>query len=382
MSRTYHPLKIITIAALVILYVYVALWAQTNLNPRFPSDIGIYLQAGKRTLQDVNPYQPFEIGASFVYPPSALLLFSPLSVLPASTAKLLWAALNAWMYLCTFALLWLSIRPALKGYQWAWVAGSALLFAPFLESWTIGQANALILLGLAAFVWGLVDRRRERAGDWGLALAISIKMTPVILLAIPIARKDWRRCIRVLAGVAALSAISGVLFGATPWVGFLEVLPRVFRGYPDPINQSLRPLAQWLLSGTTLSVQVSTWLAVWLGRAFSIAVLGIWIASAFLLPSGKSPLALASLGIVTMTISSSLIWFHHLVFLTIPLAYLILGQEAGQRAWIPRLGWAALGLIQLDRLVEFRFGMPPLLAIAGYLLIYVASLVTVLDARH
>lgn len=113
-----------------------------------------------------------------------------------------------------------------------------------------------------------------------------------------------------------------------------------------------------------------------------MAVLGIWVGAVSLLRSRKGPLPMASLGVVTMTISSSLIWYHHLVFLTIPLTYLILSQEAGQRAWIPRLGWVALGLIQLDRLVEFRFGMPPLLAIAGYLIIYVASLAVVLDARR
>jgi hypothetical protein len=378
MSRTHQTLKTITIAVLAILYVAVALWVQTNVNPRFPSDIGIYLDAGDKTFEHENPYQPFKIGASFVYPPPALLLFSPLSMLPRGTAELVWAAFNGLVYLCSLAILRFSMRPAMKAHRFVWFTAVALLFAPFLETLTIGQEDCLILLGLAAFIWGLADDRRKWVGDSGLAVAISLKMSPVIFLAIPVVRKDWGRCARILSVVMGLSALSVLFFGIEPWLDFIEVLPRVLRGYPGTINETITPTVRWLLTRARPDMHVSRWL----GRGFSMAVLGIWIGAVSLLRSRKGPLAMASLGVVTMTISSSLIWYHHLVFLTIPLTYLILRYNAGQRAWVPIVGWAALGLIQLDRLVEFGLGMPPLLAILGYLLIYAASLAVVLDARR
>gem|GEM_PF-5144718 len=74
------------------LSLFIALWVQTNINYRFNSDLGIYLRAGQKVLQKENPYQPFEIGKSFIYPPTALLIFAPLSL--SQNSKVIWSTLS------------------------------------------------------------------------------------------------------------------------------------------------------------------------------------------------------------------------------------------------------------------------------------------------
>jgi hypothetical protein len=65
-------LAILAIIAAFIIYAGVSLWTLTNINHQFISDIDIYLRAGNRILRSEDPYQPFSVGTSFVYPPVAL----------------------------------------------------------------------------------------------------------------------------------------------------------------------------------------------------------------------------------------------------------------------------------------------------------------------
>jgi hypothetical protein len=298
-------------------------------------------------------------------------------MLPPDMATYLWAALSVIVYLCAVAMIWRVIRPSLKETQWIGLVGTTLLFGSFLENVIVGQTNCLILLGLAAFVWGLVDSRYEWVGDLGIALAIAIKMTPVILLLIPLLRGDWRRLLRVAAGLVLLAALSLVLFGFGPWADFFEVLPYLFQGAPGVYNQTIRPALAWLFGRLGWPNEV---LPVRIGQAFSVATLGAWVAIAAMWSRRKPLLASACLGIVTMTISSSLLWHHHLVYLVIPLFYLLLNPGPYRNRGVTTLGWIALGLIQIDRLMEVALQIPAFFSIAGYLLLYAASLVALLGA--
>ena len=60
---------------------------QWRLNRRLPSDAPIFFEASRRAAAGANPYEPFSVGTSFVYPPTALPLFAPFAALPPRVAS-------------------------------------------------------------------------------------------------------------------------------------------------------------------------------------------------------------------------------------------------------------------------------------------------------
>jgi hypothetical protein len=359
------PRRLLTLSGLAVAlgtYIAVALWTQIVVNPRFVSDIDIYLRAGQKALQAQNAYQPFEIGKSFVYPPPALLIFAPLSLLSWEAAIGTWAVANITAYLGALACLWYAIQPVERRVALGlWAA--MLLFTPFLETVTVGQVNGLVLLGLAVFALGSVEPRWQWPGDVGLAAAVLIKISPAILIALPLVRRDWARCARVALATGLLCAAS-LAFGLRPWRDFAEIAPLLFRGYPDKINQAISPTVQWLWPGLNIA---------WLGPALSLAFLVVWVAVLLWRRPAPGPPDVLSLGVATLTISSSLIWFHHLTFLAFP----ILNGLTSKVKLIWLLTALGFGLVHVDRLVEGKLSVPPLASITGYLLIYAAAWVNV-----
>ncbi len=159
-------------------------------GPLLPDDLAIYVKAIADASAGVDPYQPFGIGASFVYPPTALVLLWPLHIFPPAILHNAWAVLSVVLYLLTMRLVWAmsmarhdgetAARPSDRRRGLAWpVAGvtAAVMYAPFLETTVVGQANVIVLIGLMLFL------ARERSvprwiGEAGLAIAIGLKVTP------------------------------------------------------------------------------------------------------------------------------------------------------------------------------------------------------------
>lgn len=345
------------------LIISTALWVQVKINSHLPTDIPIYLYAGYEALNNQNAYQPFEIGSSFIYPPTALLVFAPLQ--KTNHPIEIWTAINVISMLLSILLIFkLSPnqigQPAMK-----YLAIGTMFYAPFWEQLTIGQVNSLVLLGIALFILGVSDPRYSWIGDFGLAAAISIKISPILLVAYPLLRSDWQRLIRISLYLLFLATLSIFLFGLPTWFDFLKILPEVARGYPGMNNQTIDTLVKWL-AGSDIE---------WIRPLFSTFALVFWIVA--LVHSRKHVNATAALnfGIVTMTISSSLIWYHHHVFLLAPIVYLLLStqKESDVGYAILFLTLSGTALINSNRVFEYLLNIPPITAILGYLMIYLAS---------
>lgn len=353
------------------LYLAAGLWNHWNVHPGLALDLEIYLRAGRLALAGQIPYDPPElnvIGVSFVYPPPTVPLFAALAAVEPWLAHGLWLVGSVALY--TLALL--GIYAAQEGVGRAGLLamlGLGLGFAPFLENVAIGQINSLMLFGLALFVLGHAIRRLAWAGDVALAAVILIKLTPVALLLWPLARGDWRRLARVALGVVALSLPALALYGPAPWMAFAQLLPDLLGGVPrNPYNQALAAV----LTGLTAPGSAAEQAAAWLGRAVSLGLLGSWAAICWR-RRGANAGAILACGVAILTVSSSLIWYHHLVFLALPLAWLALA--APRRPPWPGLALLALGLIQATRPIESGLGMPPWPAVAGYLILVIACIV-------
>jgi len=133
--------------------------------------------AGNPTDSDLYRYAPWFAAA-----------WIPLTYLPKD------AVLVGWMLVCLAAAL-LSVAPLL----WRGPVGIALfaLLLPFqLEGAAFGNVQPLLVLAL---LWGV----ERRSGPLWIALAASLKATPLLLAAVYAGRREWRRAILalVLAGI-------------------------------------------------------------------------------------------------------------------------------------------------------------------------------------
>ncbi len=360
-----------------------ALWNQIVVHPGLASDFGIYLEAAARADQGGDPYQPFLIGRSFVYPPVALLWFVPLARLPLPLAEAYWHLGNFALYALALLSLASSLRlatahtdqapataPAAGGVPpryWLFFGLAALLYAPFWESLAIGQINSLMLLGMLLFLHGNLDRRLAGVGDVALALVILVKPTPALLLFWPLVRRDWPRLLRIGPALAGLVLLAYYCFGLQPWLQFGAILPQLLAGEPlNPFNQSVAGLLARLSAGTG----IGEWVGGLAGPLWILALLAIWLLAGWRgrrLVSAQETGLLLSLGIAVVTLISSLVWYHHLVLLLAPLAWLIFGGRLAPAGLSLLLG--SVWLIQANRLLE-SLGVPAgLPAVAGYLLL-------------
>jgi hypothetical protein len=345
------------------LIISTCLWVQVNINAHLPMDTHIYLDAGYKALNNQNPYQPFEIGSSFIYPPTALLLFGPLS--KASHPYEVWLAINIISFILAIIFTFKASTNQVGNPGWKLLAIGSLFYAPFWEQITIGQVNSLVLLGIVVFIFGITNPRHSWIGDLGLAAAISIKISPIILVAYPLLRGDWQRLIRISLSLLILITLSILFFGAPPWFDFLKILPEIAKGYPGMNNETIDTLSKWLAGNAP----------VWTRPVFSIIVLVSWLAALIRFRNNTNETEILNFGIVSMTISSSLIWYHHLVFLLVPIAHLLRFTKNEGRLGYTILLFTLFGavLINSNRIFEYWLVIPPIAAITGYLMIYLAS---------
>ncbi len=169
-------------------------------------DYRVFWRAASRPLADV--YQTGHM--PFVYPPTALVLFKPLALLPQHSGFFIWAGISALLFgLCVARLA--SGR----------VAALTFLSPAAVKGIILGQSA--MLLGGALF-WALLMPPMLGGALLGAVLVVK----PQILLFAPLAflvRRDWKVLTGMAAGSAAMLAASLVAFGPQLWADWLQALP-------------------------------------------------------------------------------------------------------------------------------------------------------------
>ena len=312
-------------------------------------DFHVYYQASRALGRGEDIYLA-GISPPYIYPPLLAILVLPLSALHVTAATIIWKLLQ---HIFLIAAGWLlarllpaAIRPLAVGiFFLAW------LTAPVQTEIRVGQVNSLILLLITAMLYLILGGRTPSAGANPsplsvpaifagalLALAVSIKVLPVLLVAYL-----WWRGPRVAAAVASAGIVSlqliSLLITPATLRFWLEVFPGLFgEDFHSPDNQSLNAaISRALLPGDpfTPNTQLLDGVAVrplvtWLANLLVLIAVTwvIWAAGKRARRAGVERrtvrlLLEVSLVLLEIHLVSGSTWPHHLILLSIPMTALL-----------------------------------------------------------
>jgi len=176
-------------------------------------DLTSYLESARALFHGENPYRT---GSAFpyIYPMFLALLLIPLTLVPYWFSVTIWyvvGVLSLALMLRFLADVW-GFSHELKWGSHLYLPSAALciLLTPIIQNNLLnGQANFLVVLLCVLFLHSYVKRKPALAALF-LALAISIKIIPGILLVFLAVRRDWRT-LAMTAGLTALLCLA-------PWI--------------------------------------------------------------------------------------------------------------------------------------------------------------------
>ena len=194
----------------------------------------------------------------YIYPPSALLLISPIALLP------FWVSLGV---VAAASLAWLAWTSRKIGSDPRLV----LMAPPVIIAAIVGQTS-LLVIGLVVLALALLDQEERKAGML-LAMAALIKPTLLVLAPVGlIAGRRWQALLSAAATGFGGLVLSLLLFGLQPWIDWLEAIPRfqqMFAGYPPLVRNAVSPYAAAVRLG------LENQLIIWVGGV--VAAVMVWI---------------------------------------------------------------------------------------------------------
>lgn len=182
---------------------------------KFLSDWQIVIGAIQFWLNGGNPYGPYPsyrgvmyLPGAFAYPPPALLLGTPVALLPWWLSGVLMLVLSAWGFE-----LWARRTSHRLSLPWL------ILWLPLAQGLLIGQLTLIALVGLALAELTYVERRDRLAGIL-LALALIKPQTAILpaayLLIDALLHRRWTM-------LAWFGLLSGVLWGGAALIGGVTI---------------------------------------------------------------------------------------------------------------------------------------------------------------
>jgi hypothetical protein len=204
-----------------------------------------------------------------------------------------------------------------------------VLWMPAMDGLIMGQVHLFILALLAVFLVAC-EREAGRVAGISLALAIHLKMTPVVLLPVLLTKKGRSARIPFLAAMLSLAVFSALFDGPSIFTRFLESSSTL--GYGDNYwNHASNMTPAKMLTGSLFGLSAAE--AVMAQRALVAAILALSVLQA--LRSRRVDTDTTTLGarlIVLMVLASPIIWYHHLVWLVIPFGVALKGGGFRRKA--------------------------------------------------
>ena len=188
----------LVLLAVVILVSGIYFARRSGTDPQtYSNDFNVYYYAAREMTAGRDPYE-HSLGdwVAYLYPPLFAELLIPLAMLPVPVAAYVWFLISAAAMLSAA---WMSAslvasgreRRACAAYSRRILisAGALLVVLRFvLDNFDMGQVNAVVTMFAVAHVY-LFAKNRKLASALALAFAVSLKLTPALLIAYHLARK-------------------------------------------------------------------------------------------------------------------------------------------------------------------------------------------------
>ena len=353
--RSMKGRMVIGVLALAVLASGLYFARQSGTNPdSYTNDFSVYYHAAREVLAGRDPYQ-HALGdwTLYIYPPFLAEVIVPLALLPLPVAAYCWFLVNAGSIVAAG---WMSARLAdgigsgdAKLKQGAAeshfvqpviaVCAVAIVFRFVLDTFNLGQVNAVVAALAVAHVY-FYARDRKALSAFALVIAVSIKLTPALLLLYQIAKlrlKFAAACAALLVGVTLLSFLPFGSHGTDAFQTFWSRTVKNEQGYDFGYsgNQSLRGAIARLIGyrnddATEIAAE-SREPADLPTMLISIALLAFAVFAAV---RARSELAAAAPFFCCMVLLSPLSWKAHYVVLVLPAAHLL---SVARTATKPRL---------------------------------------------
>lgn len=303
----------------------------------------------------------------FLYPPTALVFFAPLSLVSYEAARWLFFALNVG----SSVFIAFTIARLLPHREHSWVhrlwpiLASVFVFSePVHSTFEHGQVN-LILLALILAFWRAAVRRHLALAGLALASTLCVKIYFALFLLLLPLRREYRVLAWTIGWTFSLIALTAMCLPLEWWSEWRDkiVYGLGYSGVVGSIdwlrhheNHSLFGVLSRLESSTGTRLRDAFYI---LGSAALVFPLGgAWWGNRINGPIAAAEVALA---LVTICLISPLTWTHHLVW-TLP-ALIVVGGELADRA-SSTARWCAF--ITTVVLVSFPIGIEKILGISAF----------------
>lgn len=313
---------------------------------RSPYDFATMAQQGTIIKQPIFPY---------LYPPSSLVPLFPFSLVSYDTAKWLMVIGNHLLLVLLAYLLAFRIGRFSDSTLGFFVCALLLISFPSTQTLVHSQVNFMVIV-LICLAWlGL----RSRDGWWpgiSIALAVLLKQSPVILLALLVLERRWKALSASLLVLFGSATVSRFLAPPGTWKEWFEVIrpslaygkvPEFLFSPACPYNQSFNGLVSRFFlapncTPTDLSVPLAGQASTYL---LAVGMIGISMVATYRLrrqtEASRINFGFALL-MPTMFLVSPLAWEHHLIFV-FPSLFWLCSLVVDQKQ-IPSLLWIPLGI--------------------------------------
>jgi len=290
--------------------------------------------------------------SGYIYPPAILPVFGALSRLDYADARHTWFVINV-VFLALAVALAAAVSP---GRRLELITAAVLLTMcsyPFFYHVHGGQID-MIVAALAVSAYLVYPRWRGWPSAALMAVAILVKVTPVLLLAVMVVYfRDLRFLLKTLACLAlglALSLLAVAPHLYTEYFG--TILPHISGSSPDPENQTLaRFWSKWPAMVKALSA---------FGYAALLFFAYIAGRNSRRLPAGERTVDLQTEGRAVLTLAvlmtlifSPLAWQMAYVIVIVPVAALLIAPPPRDHPWAP-IGVAAGAALISSRIFDFQ----------------------------
>ena len=337
---TERVILLVLAATLLVSGLYFARKSGTNPDA-YSNDFNVYYHAVREVISGRDPYQ-HSLGdwTPYIYPPLLAELIVPLAFLPLPLAAYVWFSIGA---ASIGAAGWMSAglanhnegRAAEQNdlestpLRAAIAASAVIVVLRFvLDTFNLGQVNALVA-GLAVAHVYLYARDRKALSAIALVIAISIKLTPALLLVYHLSRlrlKFVLACSALLVGITALTLLPFGQGGTGAFQTFWNRTVRNEQGYDFAYsgNQSLRGAIARLTRGPNDALPPTPSESSKPGESTTLLLAMVLLALAvFAAVRARTELAAASPFFCCLVLLSPLSWKAHYVILILPAAYLV-----------------------------------------------------------